>query len=197
MRNNSSLETSLRTSVQIKRVNNSNLMFWGTCMRIRFAIAFLVPFQSRFQSHCSLDQKSGNEQLWKDPIWRPKNSGLPFPSAHEDQRFFFLTASRLAFAASRLSYVGKNQEEPLKPGYSTTARYVQKWKLKAYRYYLTPVCFTQYPFSLDDNQCFMFHLLNHNRQTNLLEPYLQYIGTFTRPLVLSLEINFLWLSYWK
>ena len=34
-----------------------------------------------------------------------------------NQRFFFLPASRLVFAASRLSHAEKNQEKPLGPEY--------------------------------------------------------------------------------
>ena len=70
----------------------------------------------------------------------------------------------------------------------TTARYVQKWKLKAYRYYPTQVCFTQYLFWLYDNQCFMFHLLlmTTDKQNYL---NLTYNGIFKRRHLLSLEIN--------
>ena len=59
-------------------------------------------------------------------------------------------------------FIRQNQYFQLPSYHWTTARYVQKWKLKRYQYYPTQVCFTKllYLFCLYDNQCLMFHLLS-------------------------------------
>ena len=46
--------------------------------------------------------------------WRLHESEI---QVQGNQRFFFLAALQLAFAASRLSHAGKIQEKPLGPGY--------------------------------------------------------------------------------
>ena len=40
------------------------------------------------------------------------------PRSGDKEKLFYLAASRLVFAASRLSHAEKNQEKPLGPGYS-------------------------------------------------------------------------------